>query len=114
VTAALTSESVLFCPPKLLIGAYYPVRGFYPRHLAPPGVERVDSYWRNAATAEQLHAFVRWMGEKAVPTKGDFFISGAIPEAYYAFSAQSGVAPVGELVFVSKRTVEILTPFEVP
>jgi len=114
VTAAITTDSMLFCPKKLLIGAYYPIRGFYPKDLAPPGVERLDFRWRNAATCEPLHAFVRYMGERRAPIAGEFFISGAIPEGYYANNDYKTPYAIGELVFVSRRTVEILTPFEVP
>jgi hypothetical protein len=114
MTAALTSDSKLFCPPRLLIGAYYPTTGPLPCSLLPPGVVRRDLRWWNADTGEMLHAFVRWTGEKRAPIAGEFFISGAIPQGYHATIDHKIEYPIGELVFVSRRTVEILTPFETP
>jgi hypothetical protein len=105
---------VLFCPKRLLIGAYYPVRDQVFLHLLPPGVVRRDFQWRNEDTGERLEAFARHMGERRAPVAGEFFISGATPEAYYAFQDYKTQYPIGELVFVGRRTVEILTPFEVP
>lgn len=114
MTTALTSDSKLFCPPRLLIGAYYPVRDIVPSRLLPPGVVRRDFQWRNEDTGERLHAFARFMGEKRAPITDEFFISGAIPAAYHASCDHKTEYAIGELVFVGRRTVEILTPFEVP
>jgi hypothetical protein len=114
MTAAITSDSKLFCPPRLLIGAYYPVRDVVPSRLLPPGVVRHDFRWQREDTGEQLRPFVRWMGEKRAPIAGEFFISGAIPEGYYTHHDYKTEYAIGELVFVSRRTIEILTPFETP
>lgn len=112
MTTAITSDSKLFCPRRLLIGAYYPVRDVVPADLVPPGIVRRDLRWWNEDTGQQLEVFARFMGEKRAPISGEFFISGAIPEAYYAALDYRTEYPIGELVFVSRRTVEILTPFE--
>jgi hypothetical protein len=114
VTAALTSDSKLFCPPRLLIGAYYPVRDVVPSRLLPPGVVRHDFRWQRKDTGEQLRPFARFMGERRAPIKDELFISGAIPEAYFAGLDYKTEYAIGELVFVSQRTVEILTPFGTP
>jgi hypothetical protein len=105
---------VLFCPKRLLIGAYYPVKDQVPLRLLPPGVVRRDFQWRNEDTGERLEAFARFMGERRAPVGGEFFVSGAIPEAYYASLDYKTEYPIGELVFVAKRVVTIFTPFEVP
>ena len=114
MTTALASNSKLFHPKKLLIGAYYPVQDVVPHPLMPPGVVRRDFQWRCEVSGERLHAVARYMGEKRAPLKDEFFISGAIPAAYRAGCGCETKHAIGALVFVSRRTVEIITPFEAP
>jgi hypothetical protein len=111
---AFTSDSKLFRPPQLLLGGCYPVRDVFPSKHAPLGVVRREYRWCNEATGELLEPFARYLGgPNRAPSAGEFYISGALPEGYYASNDYIETRfPIGELVFVSRRTIEIITPFE--
>lgn len=75
---------------KLKRGTPYPLADWYPRCI--PVSER-----RNVKAV--------WNGEKRKPRKGEWYLSGAIIEAYLAPSDLDCQLPIAELVTVKTETI---------
>lgn len=109
---AVAEDSKLFRPARLTFGAYYPVIDRVPSRLLPDHL-RYGGYPFIAIfhkeTGNAVFPFVRWMGEKRPPRKGEFFISGANPSGYYAANDLTAEHAIGELCFAEKRTVTLYT-----
>ena len=73
------------------------------RHSLPAGVERRDfAYWKGG---KRVKLMAKKTGETRPPHKGEWFISGAEPEAYYAPDLLAYEYPIAVLVPVRSRTI---------
>lgn len=112
----LTSDSGLCFPMSLKLGAIYGIGDSVPRDQIPPGMRRENpgiypGRYKDDS-GKEYEAVVIWTGRKGKPKPGDWFLSGAYPVAYVSGGELSATYAIGELIFVTKKTVTTYSTFE--
>ena len=85
---------------------FFPTADPYRYHMKialPEGVTYHDfAFWKNG---ERVTLMARKTGEKRRPNKGEWFLSGAEVEAYYAPSTLDGEYHIAVIVPTKKRII---------
>jgi hypothetical protein len=90
--SAMVSETIKAGAMKIRINTPYPI---------------VDTYRNIGPNTHNVRAV--WTGEKRKPRKGEWYLSGAIIEAYLAPARLDWECPIAKLVTVQTRTVTTIT-----